>query len=80
MVNAYYLVFIIALVLLIVGGVNWGLIALNENWDVVKALFPNEGLQMALRRIVYGLVGLSALLCLVLSFTKYNDIFGATSA
>lgn len=47
----------VAMVLLIVGGLNWGLVGLF-NFDLVAALF---GTQSALSRIVYVLVGLSAL-------------------
>lgn len=47
----------IAMVLLIVGGLNWGLVGLM-NFDLVAALF---GTQSALSRVVYVLVGLSAL-------------------
>ncbi len=47
----------IAMVLMIVGGLNWGLVGLF-NFDLVAALF---GTQSALSRIVYVLVGLSAL-------------------
>lgn len=46
----------IALVLVIVGGLNWGLIAVLD-FNLVAALF---GDMSALSRIVYGLVGLSA--------------------
>ena len=48
---------LITLVLLIVGGLNWGLVGLFEI-DLVAALF---GEMSALSRIVYALVGLSAL-------------------
>lgn len=48
---------VLAAVLLVVGGLNWGLVALF-NFDVVAALF---GAGSILARIVYGLVGLSAL-------------------
>jgi hypothetical protein len=48
---------LITLVLLIVGGLNWGLVGLLE-FDLVAALF---GEMSALSRIVYALVGLSAL-------------------
>jgi hypothetical protein len=47
----------IAMVLLIVGGLNWGLVGLF-NFDLVAALF---GTQSAFSRVVYVLVGLSAL-------------------
>jgi uncharacterized membrane protein YuzA (DUF378 family) len=47
----------VALVLLIVGGLNWGLVGLM-NYDLVAALF---GTQSTLSRLIYALVGLSAL-------------------
>ena len=47
----------IALVLIIIGTINWGLIALFE-LDLVALLF---GEMTILSRIVYGLVGLSGL-------------------
>jgi uncharacterized protein len=47
----------IAMTLLIVGGVNWGLVGLF-NFDLVATLF---GEMSALSRIVYIVVGLSAL-------------------
>jgi uncharacterized protein len=46
-----------ALVLVIVGGVNWGLIGFFD-FDLVATIF---GEMSTLSRIVYGLVGLSAL-------------------
>ena len=47
----------VTLVLLIVGGLNWGLVGLL-NFDLVAAIF---GEMSPLSRIVYSLVGLSAL-------------------
>lgn len=47
---------ILAAVLLVVGGLNWGLVAVAD-FDLVAALF---GSGTALARIVYGLVGVSA--------------------
>lgn len=47
----------IAMLLLIVGGVNWGLVGLF-NFDLVATLF---GEMSALSRIVYVVVGLGAL-------------------
>jgi uncharacterized membrane protein YuzA (DUF378 family) len=47
-------------VLVIVGGLNWGLVAIAE-FDLVAAVVGEEfGSTNALSRIVYGLVGLSA--------------------
>ncbi len=47
---------LVTLVLVIVGGVNWGLVGLFD-FDLVAALF---GAGSALARIVYVIVGLSA--------------------
>lgn len=46
---------VIAWILLIIGGLNWGLVGLNADWNVV-AFFGDS-----IARIVYVLVGLSAL-------------------
>lgn len=51
----------VTLLLLIVGGVNWGLVGLF-GFDLVAALF---GEMSPLSRIVYSLVGLSALFQIV---------------
>lgn len=48
---------IAAISLLIIGGVNWGLVGLFR-WNIVEKLF---GQWEILARIIYGLVGLSAL-------------------
>jgi uncharacterized membrane protein YuzA (DUF378 family) len=51
---------VIAGALLIVGGLNWGLVALAE-FDLVAWLFGEEfGTTNAASRVVYGLVGLAA--------------------
>jgi uncharacterized membrane protein YuzA (DUF378 family) len=51
---------LITAALVIVGGLNWGLVAIAE-FDLVATLVGEEfGETTALSRIVYGLVGLSA--------------------
>ena len=51
---------IVAAALLIVGGLNWGLVAVAE-FDLVATLVGLEfGETNAVSRIVYGLVGVSA--------------------
>lgn len=47
---------ILASLLLVVGGINWGLISVVD-LDVVAALFGDMTL---ISRLIYGLVGLSA--------------------
>jgi uncharacterized membrane protein YuzA (DUF378 family) len=48
----------ITLVLLIIGGINWGLVGVAQ-FDLVAAIFGGQ--EAMLSRIVYSLVGLSAL-------------------
>jgi uncharacterized membrane protein YuzA (DUF378 family) len=51
---------ILALVLIIIGGLNWGLVAIAQ-FDLVAALFGLDfGQTNVATRIVYGLVGLAA--------------------
>ena len=52
---------IITVIILIIGGLNWGLIALNDT-DVVAMIL---GKASGAARIVYGLVGLSAVYRLI---------------
>ena len=60
----------LALCLLIVGGVNWGLVGFFE-FDLVAWLFGGQ--TSLFSRIVYILVALSALWCISLFFKK-NDV------
>jgi hypothetical protein len=54
---------IIAIVLVVIGGLNWGLVGL-VGLDVVAAIF---GASSVLSRIVYVLVGLSAVYVAIIS-------------
>lgn len=55
----------IALTLVIIGAVNWGLIGFFQ-FDLVATLFGGQG--AALSRIVYALVGISGLYSLTILF------------
>ena len=48
---------VLVAVLLVVGGINWGLVGF-ANFDLVASIF---GSGADLSRVVYGLVGLSAI-------------------
>ncbi|HSJ51206.1 MAG TPA: DUF378 domain-containing protein [Actinomycetota bacterium] len=51
---------VLALALVVIGALNWGLVALAE-FDLVATVFGLEfGETNAATRVVYGLVGLSA--------------------
>lgn len=54
----------LSLILIIIGAINWGLIALF-NFDLVAAIF---GDYTVLSRIIYGLVGLAGLFSISLLF------------
>jgi uncharacterized membrane protein YuzA (DUF378 family) len=51
---------ILAAVLLVVGGLNWGLVAIGDFDLVAWAVGLEFGETNAVSRVVYGLVGLSA--------------------
>ena len=61
----------LALILSIVGGLNWGLIGIFQ-FDLVAWLFG--GVDSIVSRIIYTLVGLSALWCITLLFRKNTFI------
>lgn len=56
----------IALVLIIIGAINWGLIGIFE-FDLVAAIFGNMSV---VSRIIYSLVGISGLWGIKLLFDR----------
>ena len=56
----------IALILLVVGGLNWGLIGLLD-FDLVASLF---GAMTTVTKIIYSLVGVSAIWVLIARLMK----------
>lgn len=56
----------VALLVLVIGGINWGLISIF-NVDIVSTLF---GVMTTLTRVVYVLVGVSALYTVYIVTTK----------
>ena len=59
----------LALLLVVVGALNWGLVALAD-FDLVAAIAGLEfGQTNAFTRVIYGLVGISGLYVAVRSFT-----------
>jgi hypothetical protein len=57
---------VIAMILVFIGGLNWGLIGFF-NWDLVAAIF---GAMSLVTNIIYALVGLSALYLIIWSLAK----------
>lgn len=61
----------IALLLVIVGGLNWGLVGLF-NFDLVAWMF---GSQMAIAsRIVYTIIAIAAIWCISLLFRDHDSV------
>ena len=48
----------ISFILLVIGGLNWGLVGINMNWNLVHMLL---GSWPTVENVVYILVGLSAI-------------------
>lgn len=60
----------IALALIIIGAVNWGLIGFFQ-FDLVATIFGGQ--DAFLSRLIYGLVGISGLICLTLLFAPMEE-------
>ena len=59
----------VAHLLVVIGGLNWGLVGFFE-YDLVGELF---GFTSGLTRIIYGLVGLAAVVVLYRLVTSMSD-------
>ena len=62
---------ILALVLSIIGCINWGLVGLFQ-FDLVAWLFG--GSDMLLCRIVYSVNGVAGLWCITLLFHRFRNV------
>lgn len=60
----------IALILAIIGCLNWGLVGIFE-FDLVAWIFGGPG--AVISRIIYTLVGLAGLWCITLLFRRNRD-------
>ena len=72
LVGGYHMgiIYRLALVLAIIGAINWGLIGLFQ-FDLVATLFGGQ--ETFLSRTVYTLVGISGLLCIPLLFRAFEE-------
>jgi len=59
-----------ALVLTIIGAINWGLIGFFQ-WDLVAAIFGEQ--DAALSRIIYGVVGIAGLINIGMLFMSPKE-------
>ncbi|MFB6731246.1 DUF378 domain-containing protein [Bacillus mobilis] len=60
----------IALALVIIGAINWGLIGFFK-FDLVGTIFGGQNAFLA--RVIFALVGLSGLMCLTMLFQPMKD-------
>lgn len=66
----------IALIILVIGGINWGSIGLFQ-FDLVGWIFGGQS--AVLSRIIYTLVALSAIWCISLMFRE-NELVESTDS
>ena len=64
------IIYRLALVLVIIGAINWGLIGFFQ-FDLVASLFGGQ--DGVISRIVYSLVGISGLIAIPLLFKDYEE-------
>ena len=67
----------IALILLIIGGINWGSIGIFR-FDIVARIFGGQAATVS--RIIYTIVGLSALWCISLLFRRSEESLSEATA
>lgn len=65
----------LALIFLIIGGINWGSIGLFQ-FDIVAWIFGGQ--TGIVSRIVYTVVGLFALWCISLLFREHNEVLDSS--
>ncbi|MGM9639939.1 MAG: DUF378 domain-containing protein [Faecousia sp.] len=61
----------IALILSVIGAINWGLVGIFQ-FDLVAWLLGGQTAMLS--RIVYALVGLAGLWCISLLFRRHNEV------
>ena len=64
----------IALILSIIGSLNWGLVGLFK-FDLVAWIFGGQA--TVISRIIYAVVGLAGLCCITLLFRRNRDSINA---
>ena len=61
----------LALILTIIGGINWGLIGIFQ-FDLVAWIFGGQG--SIISRIIYTIVALAAIWCISLLFREHDTV------
>ena len=80
--NANQSAFMVAFVLVIIGALNWGLVGINPEYNLIETLFPTDkGSNPTIRKYIYISVGIAAIVAAYLSLQYQGDICaGATNA
>ena len=73
MVSAVKIIFFICVVLLIIGGLNWGLYAINPSADLVAMIAGTS----VFAKIIYALIAAAAVVVSIMSFTNTADVYSA---
>ncbi|MGP4061434.1 DUF378 domain-containing protein [Halobacillus sp. H74] len=68
----------VALILVIIGAINWGLIGLFQ-YDLVAGLFGGGEQSGAFARVIYTLVGISGLIAISLYFSPASEYSDTTA-
>ncbi len=61
---------VIALILVIIGGLNWGSIGFFK-YDFIAAMFGSQASSTS--RVIFGLVGIAAIWCVTLVFRDRHE-------
>jgi len=64
----------IALLLTVVGGINWGLVGLFR-FDLVAWIFGGQGAIVS--RVIYTVIALASIWCISLLFRNSDDVVAA---
>lgn len=64
----------IALLLTVVGGINWGLVGLFR-FDLVAWIFGGQGAIVS--RVIYTVIALASIWCISLVFRNSDDVVAA---
>ena len=65
------IVFQVCLVLILIGALNWGLVSMSPQNDIVLAIFPDWGW---MRSLVYALIGMAGLIATYVWFSYPSDV------
>ena len=66
-------VFQVCLAFVLIGALNWGLVALAPTNDIILSLFPNS---LAVRTFLYAVIGLAGLIASYIWLSYPTDVCG----